>query len=88
MYFADRVVFHLATTVISLYKVEPLEGHQIPDPDNIRYTPKMLQYDSTSLDQSCYIDPLTNSSPIGFECRFVLRDEKARNLLRAISLEE
>ncbi|PVF97326.1 cytochrome P450 [Serendipita vermifera] len=42
MYFADRMVFHLAATVISLYKVEPLEGNGIPDPDNIKYTPKML----------------------------------------------
>jgi hypothetical protein len=43
MYFADRVVFHLVTTVISLYKVEPLEGRTIPELNSIHYTPKMLQ---------------------------------------------
>ncbi|PVF97319.1 cytochrome P450 [Serendipita vermifera] len=44
MYFADRTVFHLVTTVISLFKIEPLEGMTIPDVDSIQYTSKMLQH--------------------------------------------
>ncbi|PVF93577.1 cytochrome P450 [Serendipita vermifera] len=69
MYFADRVVFHLVTSIVSLYKVVPLEGYQLPGPKNIKYTNKAVQ------------------QPIGFECRFVLQDERARQLLKTISLE-
>ncbi|PVF93578.1 cytochrome P450 [Serendipita vermifera] len=43
MYLADRVVLHLVATIISLYKVEPLEGSKRPDPDSIEYTPKAIQ---------------------------------------------
>ncbi|PVF93579.1 cytochrome P450 [Serendipita vermifera] len=43
MYLADRVVFHLVTTVISLYKIEPLKGSKIPDPNSIEYTPTTIQ---------------------------------------------
>jgi predicted AlkP superfamily pyrophosphatase or phosphodiesterase len=46
MYFGDRVVFHIVTTIMSLYKVEPLEGSSIPDPNSIKYTPMLIQYDS------------------------------------------
>ncbi|PVF95137.1 cytochrome P450 [Serendipita vermifera] len=67
IYFADRMVFHMVTTINSLFKIEPLEGCQIPDPDTIEYTPRSIQ------------------QPIGFKCRFVLRDEKAQNLLKEIS---
>lgn len=70
MYLADRVVLHLVATIISLYKVEPLEGSKRPDPDSIEYTPKAIQ------------------QPIGFECRFIPRDEKAQNLLNTIALGE
>lgn len=70
MYFADRVVFHLVTAIIALYKIEPLEGSKRPDPNNIEYTMTSIQH------------------PVGFECRFVPRDEKARNLLKTISLHE
>ncbi|PVF93582.1 cytochrome P450 [Serendipita vermifera] len=70
MYFADRVAFHLVTTIISLYKVEPLEGSKIPNPDSIEYAPPGIQ------------------QPVGFECRFTVRDEKAQHLLRTISLSE
>lgn len=67
MYLADRSVFQAVTTIVSLFKVEPLEGQRIPDPNAIEYTPAVIQ------------------QPIGFECRFVLRDEKAQNLLKSIS---
>ncbi|PVF97375.1 cytochrome P450 [Serendipita vermifera] len=70
MHFADRVVFHMVATIISLYKVEPLEGKGLPELDSIEYTPKMLHL------------------PVGFECRFTVRDEKAQSLLRTISLGE
>lgn len=70
MYLADRVVFHLATTIVSLFKVKPLKEHKVPDPNTIQYAPQML-----------YL-------PTGFECRFALRDEKARHLLKTISLGE
>ncbi|PVF93583.1 cytochrome P450 [Serendipita vermifera] len=70
IYLADRVIFHLVTTVISLYNVDPLEGSSIPDPNGIEYTAMGIQ------------------QPIGFECRFTVRDEKAQNLLRTISLGE
>jgi hypothetical protein len=46
MYFGDRVVFHIVATIMSLYKVEPLEGASIPDPNRIKYTPMLIQYDS------------------------------------------
>ncbi|PVF97367.1 cytochrome P450 [Serendipita vermifera] len=68
MYLADRLVFHMVVTIVSLYKLEPLEGSKRPDPKSIKYTDKLIQ------------------QPVGFRCRFVLRDEKARNLLKAISL--
>ncbi|PVF93570.1 cytochrome P450 [Serendipita vermifera] len=68
MHLAERVIFHLVATTVSLYKIVPLEGKKIPDPNSIEYTPTGIQH------------------PVGFECRFVLRDEKARHLLRSISL--
>jgi hypothetical protein len=43
MYFADRVAFHMVTTTISLFKIEPLEGQKIPDPTTIEYSPKAVQ---------------------------------------------
>ncbi|PVF93566.1 cytochrome P450 [Serendipita vermifera] len=70
MYFADRVAFHMVTTIISLYNVEPLEGQKIPDPTTIEYSPKAVQ------------------QPLGFKCRFVIRDERAENLLKSIWLGE
>jgi cytochrome P450 len=42
-YFAERIVFHLVTTIISLYKVVPLEGQKTPDPNGITYTPTGIQ---------------------------------------------
>ncbi|PVF97366.1 cytochrome P450, partial [Serendipita vermifera] len=68
MYLADRAVFHIVATVASLYKMEPLEGKKLPDPQTVTYMQKVIQF------------------PIDFQCRFVLRDEKAENLLKAISL--
>jgi hypothetical protein len=44
MYFADRVVFHLVVSIISLYRVEPLEGHKLPIPNSFNYTSKAVQY--------------------------------------------
>ncbi|PVF93573.1 cytochrome P450 [Serendipita vermifera] len=70
MYLADRIIFHLVATIISLYKVEPLEGHKIPDRKSVEYAPKAVQ------------------QPIGFKCRFIVRDEKARHLLKTVSLNE
>ncbi|PVF97215.1 cytochrome P450 [Serendipita vermifera] len=70
LHFADRIILHMVVTIISLYKIEPLEGHQIPDPKDIHYDSKAVQ------------------QPIGFECRFVARDERARNLLKSISLSD
>ncbi|PVF97212.1 cytochrome P450 [Serendipita vermifera] len=70
MYLADRVMFHIVTTVVSLYNVEPLEGQKIPDPNSIEYLPRAVQ------------------QPAGFECRFVVRDERARELLKAVSLDD
>jgi cytochrome P450 len=52
MYFADRVVFHLVTTVTSLYKMEPLEGKKRQDPNTVEYAPKMIQYESIFFDHS------------------------------------
>jgi hypothetical protein len=43
MHFADRAVFHMVATIISLYKVEPLEGQRIPDPSRIQYTSTAVQ---------------------------------------------
>ncbi|PVF97364.1 cytochrome P450 [Serendipita vermifera] len=68
MYLADRVIFHAVATIISLYKVEPLEGVKLPTPRSAQYTPKLIQL------------------PVDFKCRFIVRDERARNLLRTISL--
>lgn len=70
MYLADRVVFHLVAMVISLYKMEPLDGSTLPDPKSVKYTPTGIQH------------------PVGFECRFTVRDEKAQHLLKTISLSE
>jgi cytochrome P450 len=47
MYLADRVVIHMVSTVISIYKVEALEGHTIPDPQKARYSPGTFQYEYT-----------------------------------------
>jgi hypothetical protein len=38
MYLADRAGFNIAATTIALYKIVPLEGAEIPDPDTIEYT--------------------------------------------------
>jgi hypothetical protein len=56
MYFADKVVFHLAATVVSLFKLQPLEGNQIPDLDAIKYRQTMIQYESISFGQCPYSD--------------------------------
>jgi cytochrome P450 len=88
MYFADRVVFHLVATVTSLYKMEPLEGKKRLDPNTVEYEPKMIQYESILLGHSLRAHFIPYRSPIGFECQFVLRDQKARDLLSTISLGE
>lgn len=69
MHLADRLVLHIVTMIISLYKVEPLEGEKIPDPESIEYTSRVIL------------------QPVGFRCRFVPRDEEARNLLKTISVD-
>ncbi|PVF93586.1 cytochrome P450 [Serendipita vermifera] len=68
MHFADRLAFHMVATIISLYKAEPLEGCNVPNPNDIKYTRTLIQ------------------QPVDFTCRFVIRDEKARNLINGISL--
>ncbi|PVG01722.1 cytochrome P450 [Serendipita vermifera] len=68
MHLADKVVFHLVITVISLLKIVPLEGCSVPDPNTIEYTDAGVRY------------------PIGFECRFVPRNEKAEHLLSSVAL--
>jgi cytochrome P450 len=42
MYLADRVVFHIVATIVSLYNVETLEGQKIPDPNSIEYLPRAV----------------------------------------------
>jgi hypothetical protein len=89
MYLADRVVFQMITTIISLYRVEPLEGCKIPDPNSIKYTPTTITYVFTSSPVGHFLTMIWDfRQPVDFECRFVLRDEKARNLLKMISLDE
>jgi hypothetical protein len=86
---ADRVVFHMVTTIISLYKSEALEGKSLPDPQSTSYTQKLVQY-ASDIRRVCYAAHrvFRYRLPTDFECRFVLRDEKAANLLKAISLGE
>ncbi|PVF93588.1 cytochrome P450 [Serendipita vermifera] len=67
-YFADRVMFLLVTTIISLFKIVPLEGKEVPRTEDVEYDDKAIR------------------QPIGFECRFVVRDEKAQQLLKTIRL--
>jgi hypothetical protein len=38
MYLADKVAFHLVITVLSLLKIVPLDGREVPDPSTIEYT--------------------------------------------------
>jgi hypothetical protein len=88
-YLADRVVFHMVTTIISLYKLEPLEGNSLPDPQTTSYTQKLVQY-VQAIQRVCNAVHWTYRYrlPTDFECQFILRDEKAKNLLKAISLGE
>jgi hypothetical protein len=89
MHLADRMVFHIVTVIISLYRMEPLEGKTLPDPQSAAYTDKVIQYVPTIQARTIsFIGPFIARLPIGFECRFILRDEKAENLLKAISLGE
>jgi hypothetical protein len=89
MYLADRLMFHLVATIVSLYKVEPLEGEKVPDRKSVEYSPKAVQYESFLLIITVLIiDLVLYRQPVGFMCRFVLRDEKARHLLKTISLGE
>jgi cytochrome P450 len=43
MYLADRVIFHMVTAIMSMYKMEPLEGKSLPNSETATYTDKMFQ---------------------------------------------
>jgi hypothetical protein len=47
MYLADRVVVHMVSAIISIYRVEPLEGSAIPDPQSVQYKLGATQYGYT-----------------------------------------
>ncbi|PVF98744.1 cytochrome P450 [Serendipita vermifera] len=44
VHLADRVGFHLATTLLALYSILPLEGHKVPDPNSIQYNDGTIRY--------------------------------------------
>ncbi|PVF93585.1 cytochrome P450 [Serendipita vermifera] len=43
MYLAERIVLHMIAAIISVYKLEPLEGHVVPDPHSAQYTAIAVQ---------------------------------------------
>lgn len=90
MYLADRVVFHIVTTINSLFHVVPLQGKRIPDPDTVVYTDVLIRYATAAPDKikGYPHDRLNYRLPVGFECRFVPRDEKALQLIGMVSLIE
>jgi hypothetical protein len=54
IHLAERVTFLLATTLISLYKIGPLEGKDIPDPRTIEYEDRAIRWAFTLSHYSQY----------------------------------
>lgn len=90
MYLADRMVFHIVATINSLFHIVPLQGKTIPDPDTVVNTDTFIRYGTIAFprDKGCLPDNLNYRLPVGFECRFVPRDEKAHQLIKMVSLLE
>jgi hypothetical protein len=42
-YFADRVMFLLVATIVSLFKIVPLEGKEVPDPKDVELGDKAIR---------------------------------------------
>jgi hypothetical protein len=43
MHLADKILFHVAATTVSLFTVTPLDGSRIPDPNTVEYTDAALR---------------------------------------------
>lgn len=51
---ASRAGFYIATTIMSIYNILPLEGKSAPDPYTVKYNTDFLRYVPKSPSSSAY----------------------------------
>ncbi|KIM28322.1 hypothetical protein M408DRAFT_139912 [Serendipita vermifera MAFF 305830] len=77
MYLADKIGFHVGTTIAALYDVCPLPGKSRPNPALAEYTDGIFR--CVIMIQCMYMRPLSNQYPSG--CELASRDDSSQGIV-------